>query len=148
MDLQELNDGAISAAKRLGADDAVSICSDSGDSMIRFANNSVTVVNRVEEAELSVYLAKDGKRAIASTSNLEPASVKRFVSDLYRTLKGLPKSEYVPLPKKAARYSPTRVSYDRRLEDMDDRLPGLAKAAIESSLSAGGQRSAGVIAQG
>lgn len=148
MDLQELNERAVSAARRLGADDAVALSANSADSMIRFANNSVSVVNRVEEAELTVYLAKGGKRAIASTSNLEPASVKQFVSELFGSLKGLPKSEYVPLPDRAVRYSPSRLSYDRRLEDVDSELPGLAKEAIDASLEAGGRRAAGVINAG
>ena len=138
----------MSVAKKLGVDDAVALSANSADSMIRFANNSVTVVNRVEEAELSVYLAKDGRRAIASTSNLESGAVKKFVSDLFGTLKGLPKSEYVSLPSKGAKYRPSRLSYDRKLEDVDAELPELAKEAIDSSLAAGGRRAAGVINAG
>lgn len=148
MDLQELNERAVSVAKRLGVDDAVALSASGADSMIRFANNSVSVVNRVEEAELTVYLAKDGRRAIASTSNLEPAAVKRFVSELHAGLRGLPKSEYVPLPGRAAKYSPSKVSNDKKLEDADAVLPGLAKEAIDSSLAAGGKRAAGVINAG
>ncbi|MDG6901945.1 MAG: hypothetical protein JRM80_08285, partial [Nitrososphaerota archaeon] len=148
MDLEELNETAVRAAARLGADDAVALSAKSADSMIRFANNSVSVVNRVEEAELSVYLAKDGRRAIASTSNLELAAVKKFVKDLFGSLKGLPKSEYVPLPGKSVRYSPSLLGYDRKLEDVDPELPELAKEAIDSALSSGGKRSAGVISAG
>jgi PmbA protein len=148
VDLQDLNERAVSVARKLGVDDAVALSANGADSMIRFANNSVSVVNRVEEAELSVYLAKDGRRAIASTSNLEPAAVKKFVSDLHGTLKGLSKSEYVPLPEKASKYRPSRLSYDRRLEDLDAELPRLAKDAIDASLSAGGKRAAGVINAG
>jgi len=148
LDLQDLNERAVSVARRLGADDAVALSANSADSMIRFANNSVSVVNRVEEAELSVYLAKDARRAIASTSNLEPAAVRKFVSDLYGTLKGLPKSEYVPLPSRPSKYRPSRLSYDRRLEDVDAELPGLAKESIDASLAAGGKRAAGVINAG
>ena len=148
MDLQGLNERAVSAATKLGVDDAVALSANSAESMIRFANNSVSVVNRVEEAELTVYLAKGGRRAIASTSNLEPAAVKRFVADLHASLKGLPKSEYVPLPDRAVRYSPSRVGYDRRLEEVDTEVPELAKQAIDASLAAGGKRSAGVIGAG
>ena len=148
MDLHDLNERAVSVARKLGVDDAVALSANSADSMIRFANNSVSVVNRVEEAELSVYLAKDGKRAIASTSNLEAAAVKKFVTDLFGSMKGLPKSEYVPLPIRAAKYKPSRLSYDRKLEDVDAGLPGMAKEAIDSSLAAGGKRSAGVINAG
>lgn len=148
MDLDGLNDRAVSAAKALRVDDAVALSIKSADSMIRFANNSVTVVSRVEEAELSVYLARNKRRAIATTSNLEPAAVKKFVHDLFASMKGLPESEYVPLPDKVTKFSPSRFSFDRKLEDVDEDLPAMAKAAIESALEAGGKRSAGVINAG
>jgi PmbA protein len=135
----------MSAAKALRVDDAVALSSRSADSMIRFANNSVTLVNRVEEAELTVYLAKARRRAIASTSNLSASAVKKFVKDLFASMKGLPESDYVPLPDKAAKYTPSRAGYDKNLADLDAELPGLAKEAIDSALAAGGDRSAGVI---
>ena len=148
LDLEELNDVAIGSAKKLGVDDAVALSSRSGDSMIRFANNSVTVVNRVEESELSVYLAKSRRRALASTSNLEAAAVKKFVGDLFSSMKGLPESDYVPLSDRASRYAPSKQGYDRRLESLEDELPGMANAAIDSASAAGGKRSAGVISAG
>jgi PmbA protein len=148
LDLGKLNETAIAAAKRLGVDDAVALSAKGGDSMIRFANNSVSVVNRVEEAELTVYLAKDRRRAIASTSNLEASAVKKFVGDLFGSMKGLPASEYVPLPSRSTKYTPSRVGYDKKLESLDEDLPSLAKTAIESAKAAGGNRSAGVINAG
>ena len=148
MDLNELNEEAVSAARSLDVDDAVALSSKSADSMIRFANNSVTVVNRVEEAELTVYLAKDRRKAIASTSNIDRSAVKKFVHDLFASMRGLPESEYAPLPGQAARYSPSRLGFDKKLENIDDELPDLARRAIDSSLSAGGKRSAGVISAG
>ena len=145
LELQELNERAIQAAKRLGVDDAVALSASSTEGMIRFANNSVSVANRVEEAELSVYLAKHRRKAIASTSNLEASAVEKFVGDLFLSMKGLPQSEYAPLPERGTKYAPSKFGYDKRLEDIDDRLPEFAKTAIESSLKGGGKRSAGVI---
>jgi len=148
LDLGELNDVAIGAAKRLGVDDAVALSSRSGESMIRFANNSVTVVNRVEESELAVYLAKNRRRALASTSNLGPAAVRKFVGDLFASMKGLPESDYVPLPVRPTRYAPSRQGFDRRLESLEAELPDMARSAIDAAAAAGGKRSAGVISAG
>jgi len=148
LELEELNEEAVSEARRLGVDDAVALSARGADSMIRFANNSVSVVNRVEEAELTVYLAKDRRRAIASTSNLEGAAIKEFVRDLFASMRGLPESEYVPLPDRRSNYAPSRLGFDRKLEGLDDELPSLAKAAIDSAAAAGGKRSAGVINAG
>jgi PmbA protein len=145
MVFEGLNETAIASAKKLGADDAVALTVGERERMIRFANNSVTVANDVEEAELTVYLAKDGRRTIASTSNVEESNVKRFVGDLFASLKPLTKSEYVPLTGKALRFRPDASLYDRKLEDMGERLPDMAKRAISASLEAGGKRSAGVM---
>ena len=148
MDLEELNDVAIGAARALGADDAVALGARGADSMIRFANNSVTVANRVEESELTIYLARSRRRALASTSNLQPAAVKGFVRDLFSSMEGLPESDCVPLPEKATRYTPSKAGYDRRLESLEDELPEMADAAIDAATAAGGKRSAGVIDAG
>jgi len=148
LDLEELNDIAIGTAKGLGVDDAVALGARGADSMIRFANNSVTVTNRVEESELTVYLARSRRRALASTSNLQPAAVKGFVRDLFSSMEGLPESDYVPLPDKATRYTASRAGYDRRLEYLEDELPEMAGAAIDAATTAGGKRSAGVINAG
>ena len=147
-DLHSLNEVAMGEAKRLGADDAVALSSSGADSMIRFANDSVSVVNRVEEAELAVYLAKDRRRAIASTSNLEGAAVKRFVGDLFASMKGLPESDCVPLPDRASKFAPSPLGHDKKLESLDSELPALARRAIDSARAAGGRRSAGVINAG
>src|SRR5713226_4697330 len=138
MDLDALNEAAISAANKLEVDDAVALSARSSDRMIRFANNSVTVANQVDEAELTVYLAKSKRRAIASTSNLDESSVKKFVSDLFASLKGLPASDYVPLPEGATKYSPSKLGFDKKLADGGGELPHLAKEAISASLAAGG----------
>ena len=148
MDLKELNDIAIGTAKALGVDDAVALSARGADSMIRFANNSVTVANRVEESQLTVYLARSKRRALASTSNLQSAAVKEFVRDLFSSMGGLPESDYVPLPDKPSRYTPSKAGYDRRLESLEDELPEMAGVAIDAAIAAGGKRSAGVIDAG
>ncbi len=147
MDLDELNRLAVRAAEALKVDDAVALSARTADSMVRFADNSATVANRVDEAELTVYLAKAGRRAIASTSNLSQAAVEGFVKDLHASMKGLPQGEYAPLPDGAAKYSQSG-RFDRKVADAEEKLPELAKAAIDSSLDAGGKRSAGVISAG
>ena len=102
----------------------------------------------MEEAELTVYLAKGGRRALASTSNLKLQAVRKFVRDLFASMEGLPKAEYAPLPGKTSRFTPSRLGYDRKLESIGDDLPAMAERAIESASSAGGKRSAGVISAG
>ncbi len=147
-ELQEVNEVAVKAAQSLGVDDAVAMTARGSSRMIRFANNSVTTINYLDETELTVYLAKDKKRTIASTSDMGAESVKKFVKDLFDTAKGLSPSEYVPLPTKATKHAPSPLGYDKRLEDAGEELPALAKRAISASTSAGAKRAAGVIDAG
>ncbi|MDV3277376.1 MAG: TldD/PmbA family protein [Nitrososphaerales archaeon] len=145
MDPARLNEVAVAAAKRLGADDAVALTVNNLEKMVRFANNSATVIKGIDEMELTVYLAKGKRRAIASTSNPLESNVKRFVGDLFASLKGLTVSDYVPLPSKAMKYRPNRERYDRKIQNLGEKLPDLAARAINASLKAGAKRSAGVI---
>ncbi|HME18846.1 MAG TPA: DNA gyrase modulator, partial [Nitrososphaerales archaeon] len=144
MDLEALNETAMAATRKMGLDAATVLSVAEKERMIRFANNSVTVVKQIEETLLEVYLAKGNRRAVASTSNVEGASVEKFVSDLYKLLQGLPKGDYVPLPEKATTFRQSST-LDKGLEDIGEKLPELASRAIDASLQAGGKRSAGVI---
>ena len=148
MDIEALNEVAVAEAQRLGADDAVALTTRMKDRMIRFANNTVTTTNQVEEMEITVYLARARRRAIASTSNLASASVKKFVRDLFDSMKGLPESEYAPLPSKVTKHGPSEFGIDKKIVEVGERLPEFAKTAISASLSSGGKRSAGVIDAG
>jgi PmbA protein len=145
MDIQRPTEVAISAAKKLQVDDAVALAVYVRESMVRFANNSVTVANRIDETELMVYLVKDKRRAIANTSNLQDSNVTRFVKELFVSLKGLPAEDFQPLPTKGAKYGVTSAGYDRKIEAAGEEIPGLAEEAISASLKAGGKRSAGVV---
>jgi PmbA protein len=140
-----LNELVVASAAKLGADDAIALTASARDRMLRFANNSATVVDRVDETGLTVYLAKRGRRAIASTSNPEEAKVKKFVTDLFDSMKGLPKSDYVPLPDKAVKYRPLPQRYDKKIAGIGEELSELAGSAIDASLEVGARRSAGVI---
>ncbi|HYB76526.1 MAG TPA: metallopeptidase TldD-related protein, partial [Nitrososphaerales archaeon] len=145
MDLESLNEVAVSEAKKLGADDAVALTARMKDRMIRFANNTVTTTNQVEETELTAYLAHRRRRAIASTSNLESANIRKFVRDLFDSLRDLPESEYAPLPGRASKHARSSLGVDKKIEEVGERLPEFAKAAIDASVESGGKRSAGVI---
>jgi PmbA protein len=143
---QELNELAVSTAMKLGADDAIALTASGTDRMVRFANNSVTLVNQIDETELMVYISKDRKRILASTSNPEEANVKSFVKSLYEAILGLtPQPDYVPLPERAHTHKPSPAGCDKKLAGLGEELPGFAKEAIDSARKAGGKRSAGAI---
>src|ERR1700694_5536264 len=123
MDAERVCDVAISAAKKVGVDDAVALAVGDTERMLRFANNSVTVANQIEETELMVYLAKNRRRAIATTSNLEGSNVRKFVGDLFASLKGLPETDYEPLPSKSRKFRTPSGRYDKKIAEVEEKLP-------------------------
>jgi PmbA protein len=145
LDLQGLSETALRAATKLGVDDAVALAAKSSERMVRFANNSVTVSKTVEETELTVYIAKEGRRAIASTSNPSEGSVRSFVLDLFSSLKGLQRTDYAHLPERGSRFRASGESYDRKIAGAGGELADFARMAIDSSLKAGAKRSAGIV---
>ncbi len=147
MDLARLNEIAVSTAKNLKVDDAVALTVSGTEKMTRFANNSLTVIKKIDETELFVYLAEDKKRIVASTSNPLEENVKSFVRKLSESLKGLtPQPDYAPLPSRTNKYSLRNGSYDKKLDTVAPELPELANVAIDSALKGGGERSAGALA--
>ena len=50
-----MNEYGMKVAKKLGVDDAVFLSATGTEQMIRFANDSLTVVKRLEEKVFSVY---------------------------------------------------------------------------------------------
>jgi PmbA protein len=146
MDFSRTNEIAIRAAKKLGVEDAVSLIVHVNKQMIRFANNSLTVANRINETELSVYLAKNKKRIVGSSSNPDPSSVKKFVENLFKPLPDLPSEpNYSPLPEMSYRYKPNTNGYDKRIGELENKISEFAQEAIEASKKAGATRSAGTI---
>jgi PmbA protein len=146
LDSHPLNEIALSEAKKLNVDDAISLSTDYREQMIRFANDSITVAKKLRENSLFVYLSRDKKRALAVSTNPDEKSVRKFVRDLFDSMKTLPPDpNFNELPRRSYRFSNKPGSYDNRLEDVGKDLPDLARQAIEESRKAGAQRSAGAI---
>ena len=115
MDHQHVNETVVREAKKLGADDAVSLSAVSDEQMVRFANNSLTVAKRITETGLLVYLTKNKRRVVGASSNPEESSVKGFVQKLFKSLKGLPpEPNYSPLPSKRRKYGPANNGHDHQ----------------------------------
>ena len=145
MEASELNEHGMKLAKRLGAEDAVFISSAASEQMVRFANDSLSVAKKIEERVLSVYLAKDAKRIVGVSTNVESEGVDEFVKRLYKTLTNLSRdASYVPLPNKARRFEKPGP-YDPKAGEAEKEVAEFARLAIESAREAGAKRSAGSV---
>ncbi|MCP8308141.1 MAG: TldD/PmbA family protein [archaeon] len=143
MEIIELADSALKEALKLGATDVSSICAKSNENLIRFSNNSITVNKNIKNLELFLYLAKDKKRIMGSTSNPSIKEIKEFTLNLIKACEELsPSPDYTPLPKIETRYLLHGI-YDEKLVGDEIKLIEFVKEVIDAGLKAGANRVSG-----
>lgn len=145
MNPDELNRSGLKAAEKLGVDEAILLTTIGKVQMVRFANDSLTVSKRAEESEVSVYLAKEGRRIVGGSSNTDGQSLERFVGRLFKTMMNLSKEPiYAPLPKEPQAFR-RPGAFDARLGEAEDEVSEFAMEAIVAAHEAGARRSAGAL---
>jgi len=138
---QEVAESVLKEALKLGCDDVSVICTMSNENQVRFANNSITLVNSVRNIILDVYLALSRRRIVGTSYNPTPRGIERFLGNLVRSCRALPESEdYVPLPKGPFGYR-SHANYDPKVEDAP--FVEFTKEAIENALAQGAVRASG-----
>jgi len=143
MKIIELADLALKEALKLGATDVSSICAKTNENLIRFSNNSITVNKNVKNLELFLYLAKDKKRIMGSTSNPSIKEIKEFTLNLIKACEELsPSPDYTPLPRIEAKYTSHGI-YDEKLVEYGMKLIEFVKEAIDAGIEAGANRVSG-----
>ncbi|MEM3068420.1 MAG: TldD/PmbA family protein [Nitrososphaerales archaeon] len=143
MEIIELADLALKEALKLGATDVSSICTKTNENLVRFSNNSITVSKNIKNLELFLYLAKDKKRIMGSSSNPNIEEIKNFTSNLIKACEALsPSPDYTPLPRIETQYLSHGI-YDQKLAEDEIDLIEFVEGAIDASLRAGADRVSG-----
>ena len=142
--LDKITETVYTKASALKPDD-ISIISNYGEeSMLRFSNNSVTVIDTLKEVVVFLYIAKEEKRVIGATSAVNESDLGKFVNRLFSSLKFTEKSgDYVPLPKIKFKY--TAGYYDSKIEKLGENISDYSNAAINAALKEGAERVSGVL---
>ncbi|MEM3403226.1 MAG: TldD/PmbA family protein [Nitrososphaeria archaeon] len=132
-------------ASRLMVDDISVVSAYGKESMLRFSNNSITVVDTLDEVAVLLYLAKDRKRVVGTTSSLREEDLDRFVTQLFSSMVYIEESEeYTPLPKGPFKYK-SYNSYDISIERLGEELTDYCNNAINAALKEGAVRVSGVL---
>lgn len=143
LDSLQIADVALKEATKLRCSDASVIPVRANSSQVRFSNNVITLVNNVRNVTLDVYIAKDKKRIVGSSSNPTEEGIKRFIQNLVRSCETLlPSEEYVRLPSGPFHYS-KKGNFDPKVRDAP--IVELVGEVIESALRAGATRVSGSI---
>jgi len=139
--LEEVSQGVITHAKKLGCSDVSVVVTRDHTRLIRFANNLVTLSSSVVDTSIQVYVAHQTRRAVGVTHDTSPQSLERFVARLVDSASRLaPSDDYAPLPSGPFEY-PEEQNYDKRLEG--EELVEHAHQAVDAALKAGAKRVAG-----
>jgi PmbA protein len=142
--LDKITESAYSKARALKPDDISVISAYSEESMLRFSNNSVTVIDTLKEAAVFIYMAKEEKKVIGATSTVNESDLDNFVDRLFSSIKFTEKSvDYVPLPK--IRSNPSPRNYDSRIEKLGEKIADYGGEAINAALKEGAKRVSGVL---
>ncbi|MGQ9781971.1 MAG: TldD/PmbA family protein [Nitrososphaeria archaeon] len=143
--IDNLTDRILKKASGLSPDDISVITTISEDSMLRFSNNSMTVVDTLKEVVVFLYLTKAGKRCMGATYTINPNDLDDFVDKLFTSMKFAEKSkDYVPLPKITSRYE-TKSFYDVNIERLGEKIADHGVAAMNAALKEGARRVSGAI---
>jgi len=114
--------------------------------MLRFANNSVTVVQSWDETVPTLYMISRRKRAGARVEDLGIDALK----EVMRTLKAAmditkPSEVDSALPKGPFIYEPVPRAYDPRVSEITYELADVAQEAIDAALAEGAKRCSGTV---
>jgi len=149
LDPYETMNRILSACKKLGVRSVAVAFTRSRDQMVRFSNNSVTVVNSWQNEVPTVYLASNGKRAACRIEEEEGVEFKSIASELVDSMNVIPQGDVdFDLPRGPFNYEKIDGIYDRRLTEIDTGLVDAAEAAINSARKEGANRVSGVVISG
>ena len=138
----------LSACKKLGVASVAVGFTRSRDQMVRFSNNSVTVVNSWQNEVPTVYLASEGKRAACRIED-ESMDFEIIAKELADSMKVMPHGDVdFDLPKGPFTYQEIEGIYDKRLTEIDTGLVDAAETAINSAMKEGAERVSGVVISG
>lgn len=113
--------------------------------MVRFSNNSITVVKTWDVISPVIYLGF-GKRSIASRiGDTSTITIDRTLSQMLSAVKALPGSVESHLSKGPFQYRQVSGLHDPKIPQLEGELTDYVDSAINASLAAGSKRVSGVL---
>jgi PmbA protein len=129
--------------RKEGASDATASVWRSGQCMVRFSNNQVTVVDTLQHRSGSLFVNMEGRRASIDFAEFDKASLGKAIKKAVAIAQASPPAEvYAPLPKGPFAYDPNLTRSPHVTLDPDD-LVSWAGQAMEAGLREGAERMAG-----
>ena len=146
MNLEQIANQAVEYSQKLGAKEAAVAVTHERRKMLKFANDSVTVMQSWDQTIPTVYLLSGRRRAGARVENPSIDALKEVMKTLKAAMDITKPGEVESaLPKGPFTYEPVPQTYDDRIPKMTHELVDLAEEAINAAHAEGARRSSGVL---
>ena len=146
MNPDQIVDQAVEYGQRLGAREVAAAVTRERRRMLKFANDSVTVVQSWDQTVPTVYLVSERKRAGARVENPSIDALKEIMKTLKVAMDIIKPGEVESsLPKGPFNYEPVPNTYDDRITKMTSEPVDLAEEAMNAAHAEGARRSSGVL---
>lgn len=133
----------IELCRKEGATDVVASIGESEETMVRFSNNQITVIDDLELKVCSIFVKVEARKAGTTIEDLSQASLKAAARKVVAAAKNSPPADvYAPLPQGPFGYDPELQSSPPVTTDPEV-LVSWTQGAIDAGLKEGAERMAG-----
>ncbi len=143
----EIRNCVASKLKELGVSEWIAVVRRDDRTMVKFANNVVTVVQQWSRTSLELFIAKDGRVAHSQAFVETLDDCAKLVASVYESLeRSSPSPLYAPVPQPNGKPLPGTVD-ERVRSDREDLVKSVTNL-IDSAIRAGAERVAGTLELG
>ncbi len=146
MNPDEIASLIVAEGEKLGASDVSAIISEEKKHMLRFSNNSLTVLQTWNTITPTIHVQIGSKRAGCALEDPTPVAITLAIETLIKTMKLMrPGDVESRLPQGPFTYRGVTDNYDRRVYSSTDELTRAVETSIDSALNTGAKRVSGVL---
>lgn len=137
----------VALGEKLGATDVSTVIIEEKKQMLRFSNNSITVLQAWNTITPVIYLAMGPRRTGCVIEDPTLAAISSTVEALIKTMRLMkPGDVDSKLPRGPFTYHTIQGNYDARVSRSTEKLTDAVETSINSGLDAGAKRISGVLA--
>ena len=140
-----ITEKVVKYAKKLGADDVVATLVSGETRQIRFANNSVSVLQNWSLNKLNIFLSVKKRIVRTTLDDISENKVESAIKNLIKISKQiLPKTDYHGIAEGKFKYQKVKDGFDKKIAGMSEECVDIVEASINKALEYS-KRTAGVL---
>jgi PmbA protein len=129
-----------------GADDVIVTSGKDTTTLIKFANNKISVTKSWSTVNVGVFLTQDKKIVSTSIKDFSQKTANDTITSLMKFIKSAkPNTEYEGIAQGPFKYKQIKECFDKNIIDMHDKAVDAVEAGVNKALSIGAKRTAGTL---